>query len=728
MPVDWSRRYGPFLGTYSTFIALNSPAVFDYEVNPKTDLLVVRMGRDASEAFSALQRLLDKNGGKPVFPENKDDFIIQDEQYAKLCRVTDMIDKYRIAGSKVILDAARSRVVQLIRQNPTGFPTNKGRKYLSDAGVPPIPLEWFSDLVVVTDNEGIFLRKCPVVNTGPLDPDVTRKCIQIIKERIEHGHPSISVKLLAQRICLGVSETFQLTRNCGSLMYTPGMAYPCEYLEGMVEGYVSPATITKYHRDVELASLSPFQHVLVLVEKTVESSQDNRIPTEHVMAWCASLDIKPRLLWQCLRDKIFWSSNESDLQILLRSRSGKTQHPNPFMSGEFPSDISQMIKNEIRKLGRYCTVDKLVSSLHWGKQSDNVKKFGPLRTVISRLPDIWYDPFFLYSRAAIDDFVVWPDEGEDESEQTRQLREASNMKFVTSANFASSLVYYLSTSGCEYYPLAQAQESLTQAGLEGSDIYKFFHLFVPSDIVYLRKSTEKDELIAITEGSPEWTIVECLRRSTRKAVPYDALLKGLISCEKFDIDEIDKIRRTLTVFCGDMRNCDPSHIISRYCFYNPGVIVLKTLATEFLAVELPDIKYPSPSNFKVKKLADVDDSGVIESDTTQIEQLHPDLPKWCVPDAIVLCSTRDDQEYYIIKADDGRVRIGSILNESEVLDVPLDVLGPRTVKISDRVMVIGGVYKGSVYRVVGVSGLEASVQISKFEFKSIPVKDLICLK
>jgi len=29
---------------------------------------------------------------------------------------------------------------------------------------------------------------------------------------------------------------------------------------------------------------------------------------------------------------------------------------------------------------------------------------------------------------------------------------------------------------------------------------------------------------------------------------------------------------------------------------------------------------------------------------------------------------------------------------------------------------------------VGISGPDASVQVSKFEFKSIPVKDLVCIR
>jgi len=721
LPLDWSKRFNRHLGSYRNFIALNTPSLFNMEINKNTGISMVGLSGSSGEAFGALQRLIDKSG-KPNIEEHP--FSEPDEQYIKISQISDIIDKYRICGSKVTFDEAKSRLRTLMRQNMTGCALSKARRALSDAGIPPIPLEWFSDLFVIIHEDDVYLRKVRTETRGAVDDGLVVQCGTIIRESIARGIPFVKIQELVSKTGKSQTDLLQTVQRAGTFLYTPDMIYPCDHFEEKIEGYLSPNTIAKYHRDVELASLSPFQHLIHSIERQIGLNEDSRLRSEFVLACSAALDVKPRLLWQCLKAKVFWSCPESDLQVLLRTKVGRAKHSNPYSPNEFPSDLAQSIKTEVKDLGAMCTLDRLTSMLHWGKQSENAKKFGPLRSVLSRMPDIFYDPFYIYSRAAIDELVQWPDEPEDMKSECVKLIEASNLNFINSATFAASMAYYLTTSGYQYYPLHQAQEALVQAGLGESEVFRYSQLFVPSDIIYLRKSATAE--IELPKGSIEWTIVNAIERAGRKAIQFDNLMKALISSKRFEMEDIDRVRTDLSVSCKDMYQTSGSpSSLSNSCFYNPSVIVLRQHAIEHLATEISDIKYPELENFKIRPLLEIEETN--QDDDHDI--LVVDLPKWCIKDSIVKKMGDDFQEEFgITNIDGANIYIQKLSDGESMETVGFDTLIPRQVRVSDKVLVLNGVYRDSTFRVVGISGPDASVQVSKFEFKSIPVKDLVCIR
>ena len=722
IPSDWSRRFRPYLGTYRQFVESKSPTLFEMSFDEASGLMCVSLSRDAPTLLLRYQRLIDTHG-KSV--EAQSNFPSPDDQYMALTRISDLVERYRICGGKEVYDRAIEVIEAFVQRCGKVFDVAMARKSLSDAGIVPLPLEWFSN-VVVLPGDGIYILRESYGRIQSLDEGnlMKRVCSEVLRS-VHQGVPFVKFTEISSHVGLSQIELEAILAETQILLYAPGKGYTCTYFEELVYGYVSPKSVMNYHKSVELLNMSPVRHLVLSLEKTMECFTDKRLPVEYFIAWCSALDLEPRIVWRCVRDKIFWSGSQSDFQVVLRSKSGRKQTLFG-RSEEVPSDMIQSIKQEIRKLGYCCTIDKLSSNLRWGKQSEYAKKYGPLRDVLQDMSDVFYEPNYLYLRASIDGLVSWPDEQTESLRTAQACLDELETKFTTMANLSSMIVYQMVQSGLGSYPLHQVLDLLANAGCDHDLIYSLDYIYVPDSIVYLRRAALSYDIP--TDDSIESAVIRALRNSPRYSVDYDGLIGALLGSRLYQVDEIDAIRQILECNCSSIDQT--SEGLGRLCFFNPNIIALKSVTKEQLAMEFGEYPILSPAKVKRKLGSTSQGSGNVEIDAIEISETSTHRgtsSKWCVMGAVVFLHGSPNRSFVVVAVDGENVSIRSQSNAGEQFSVKATDLGPKPVRTGDSVKVLDGPYKDSIFHVVGSTGTTVSLQISKFEFKSLPMGDVVCV-
>ena len=727
LPSDWSRRFRQFLGTYRQFVEIRTPLLFASTYDESSGLISVQLGEEATNLLLRYQRLIDTYGKSVEMSSNSEG---PDDQYVQLARISDPIERYRICGGKDVYDRAIEVVGEFVSRFRDSFDISKLRKSLNDAAIVPLPLEWFSDLVVMP-GDSIYILRESFDRIQTLDEgNVIKKICAEIFASMQHGVPFVNSFDISSRIGVSHSELVSTLALSPILLYTPDKGYACEVFEKLVYGYVSPKSVAKYHKSVELLNMSPVRHLVLSIEKVLETVPECRLPAEYFLAWCSALDVEPRLVWRCLRDKIFWSGTQSEFQVVLRrSKARKEGMGAKNHADSIPSDVLQTIKQEVKKLGDSCTIDKLTSNLHWGKQSELAKKYGSLKDVLHNLGDIFYDPNYVYLRSSIDKLVSWPD-AQSESQHTHEtsLQELET-KFTTLASVSSLIVYHLMNTGVGFYPLSEAFDLLTNAGYDRDLIYSLDYIFVPDTIIYLRKSALNDE--TPTDTSPESAVIRALRNSPRYAVEYDNLIRALLGSGLYNVDQIDTIRRSLVDDCDKLDARFEG--LGRSCFYNPNVVLLKSAAKEELATELGEYSALSPAKIKRKMGGATHaqlDTDEIDMNDTHLQRAVDSrvLPRWCVIGAVVSVESKPEGNFVIVSVNGGdSAQVRSLSRTDETSLITISDMIPKSIRAGDTVKVLDGPFKDSIFHVVGSTGTEVSVQITKFEFKSLPTESVVAV-
>jgi hypothetical protein len=236
-----------------------------------------------------------------------------------------------------------------------------------------------------------------------------------------------------------------------------------------------------------------------------------------------------------------------------------------------------------------------------------------------------------------------------------------------------------------------------------------------------------------TDASIESAVIRALRNSSRYTVDYDGLIRALLSCGLYTVDEVDSIRHQLAYNCGFIQQIGDG--LGRFCFYNPNAIVLRSLAREGLAMSLVEYSPLSPLKIK-RKLGYTDQEPftnetdeVDESDATLIpvEKVHV-LPRWGLVGSVVSLEDEPDVYFVIDSVLGVIVRLRAQSNENQEISKMVSQVRPKAIRAGDTVKVIEGPYMGSIFHVVGSTGATVSIQVSKFEFKSLPVEHVVCVE
>jgi hypothetical protein len=729
LPSEWSHRFKPTLGSFRLFVETKSPLIFNYDFDVETGLISTKLAGESAEALLRYQRLVD-SCGKPnqavrVFED-------PDDQYLGLCRISDLIERYRLSGGREVYEKADVVFRELSSKFPKGLDSSKAHRTLTEAGIPPLPLEWFTAVFAVP-GDNVFLRKDAIDRIHSIkEGHILKEIASMLIQAFSAGVPSIAASDILSRLSISRYEFEDALKSCDFSVYEPNRIFPSEVFEHLVYGYVSPTTFALYQKTVTLTNMTPVRHLITTIDKVIDLLPNKRLPTEYYIAWCTALDMDPRIVWRCLRNNVFWSGPQSEFQIVLRSKSGRIAQEKSSLV-DIPNDINQLIKTEIKKLGANCTIDKLISNLHWGKQSDFAKKYGLLRDVLLRLSDIFYDPGHLYKRSDLDALVLWPEDETDVSSECLRVLDDTEMKFTTLSGLASLILHHMSSNDVTYFPVSHATQLLANAGYDQQDVYALENLYVPDSIVYLRKIDLVGD-VNFPESSIEGMVVSILRNSNRFSVDYDQLIRALVNSNRFLVPDIDSVRRKLAAECGNL--VEPGEGLSRFCFFNPNVIILKSVAREKLQIDFTEPSVPTPAMVKQKLGYLADDShnkdgndpeGTHDTMITRGSEYAHEPPKWCVMGAIVIDSEQPDETFVIARHEYEKVLLQSLFTPGVEKWMRITSVRPKQVRAGDTVEVLDGPYRGSVFHVVGLTGTTVSLQVSKFEFKSFRLEDVMCV-
>ena len=587
IPLDWSSKFSRRLGPFAPFVRSRSPDIFSFVEDPRTGLLSVRLSTAFQrEGYLAFQRILTTHG---TVDSNSDEVGPDDPQYVILSEIEDMETRCELAGGPSVIDNATTVLHEFTVKYPTGAPVAKVREALSKSGIPPLPLEWFDKLIVRTLGDDVYLRASSYPSELSLSP-VIRSLVSVIT-----SSPSMkaSIEYAVKSLGIGIAELMTVVKDCSLFFYAPGMVFPCSYFETLVLGYVSHATYVKEQERVELSTMSPFRHLLRIVEASLIYSPDQRIPSEHVLAWCHALDVKPRLLWQCLQDKVFWSSPHADLQVVLRASSYPVDEAcyDSHVTA-LPKDLCDEITAQVARLGNQSSIEKLSHGLQWGKSSENRRKYGQLSGVLKVLPDVFYEPDFMFWKDSLTRKVLFP----EIEIRTEAIIEKADVEFLHLLQISKTLSFYLSHEGCQAYPKDDVLHILSSMGMEEDYLKRLSLIFVPGSNLYLRKLPFE---ATFEPASVEEYILFALKASGRKAVDINNLFQKLTESGSFDEAIISNARAEILTYCGNIYNTDLSPL-SRICFYNPDVVLLDSVASANLQIPEQQYKISKPADFVLK--------------------------------------------------------------------------------------------------------------------------------
>lgn len=713
IPPSWERRFAPALGSYSSFIKSHSPDIFTFEECQTSGLVTVGFSDEFLQRGYIAYQLKASSGDLGEFGIVAGSCY--DPQYAALVDISDMNQRGDVAGGTSVLGQAASVIDKITKKNPPGVSFMQVMKALGEEGLPPIPLEWFDSLVVRTNSVWIFKRKHQLPVKGPPDSSVA-----LVESLLVECSPNpLSINVLAQQLRISPQAAAEMIKNCPTAMYEPDTVFACHEFETLVDGYMSPRSREEAEREAELAKMTPVEHLFRSVELCLVNSPTLSIGSEHVLAWCAALDVKPRTLWQCMQGSIFWSSPHADLEILLRTSEGMRECPNLLSSDLLPREVVAEIVEGIKGLGGSCSVDKLSLALKWGRTSDNRKRYGPLRSVLQGIPEVFYDPTRVYLRSGLEGIVLWPTVSEispsHPATAEKILQDYANLMALN-----ASIVYYLTEGGYPCYPLSELVKAFETYGLAGDSIVNLSQLFLPGNNVFLRRLATD---IPVQQGTVEEAVLFSLTASGRRAVDMDTLVEVLTQCGRFDQVHVDRFRTTLVSSCGDILNPDNTGIPG-ICFLNPDVVLLDATATRYLEIPSTEMKLVRTDDFIVKAF---EQEAVNPTDATPDAQ-GSEFPVWMKKGVIVSLNGREE-EFAIesFKHDEISIQLLGVSPEQHI-SCALSQILPRTLRPGDRVLIMRGPNQGREGDLIGMSPNEGSVQMSKTETKSIPLEYLVACK
>jgi hypothetical protein len=580
LPAQWNHKFGHELGSYSSFIKRYSPDIFIFEEDLVRGLLRVKLSPDLNESvFHSFNRIV---GEGPELTLNPNIFCEEDPQYLALAGIKDSKERAALVGKKH-LQRAREVVKSLSDRFPEGFPRGSYFKALGESGIPPIPVEWFDSIVISPGGYTVYRR-----SGADFDgEDRMEEPFKTFREAlVKCGGTSVPLEFLR-----GCSETepqklTEQLKTCPFLLFEPEKVFPCQTFERMVYGYISPETANEQRRREVLASMSPLTHLINCVQAMIDVSAGQSLRTDYIVALCDALNVKPKLVWRCLKDRYFCSAEFSDSQILLRVNRHLSQSRDPLLSQELPTDLITEIKGAIQTLGGSCTVEKLACDVKWGKGSENRRKYGPLRTVITGIQEIFYEPKFMYSKTALSGEVNFPPPLEQDV--TSLVLEGEEARYRSSSDIRTSVLYYLTDGGYDSYPLKVLDDALVAAGSLVS-ARQLRGLFVPGNNIFLRKELSELCVDPVTIGE---FIHLALWSSRLKALDIDMLLKAVYDSGRFDRGEIEDCWESLRRDCREVKRGTKGEL-SYICFYNPDIVILDAVAS--VCLEIPEDQTIKPS-------------------------------------------------------------------------------------------------------------------------------------
>lgn len=433
---DFRRRQGPATpapGTEGLGLGFfEREAARKVEEKKKAEEEKEAADKRAAEEAKAAQALIEKWQAQQAQPENpvcqecgqessESNGRVDENDGLFYCNACCQSWELETKVDPALLERTQRAVLALLESNSGEVDKKHVRNLLNQAGLKGMPLAALGEDVFCSGNE-VFLRRestepAPALpQKAPLPEGLRQQMVELVRE----GGGRLALSVLVERLTWHGKSTRQSMhgplRRClaqvPELWFEPdavlllpaarrrlavfGVDEPVE-VEAEVE---EPAAAAPYVSDAFAELVASVRAWLV--------EADGVLDREVVLPFVKELGFKPGAVIRALSRDVFWTHPQADCEILLRTPAGAAQHPNPIDPEEMHEQVVQKLYGYVREMGPKARSDNLAGKLNWNARSELAKAYGPLRTVLARLPGAFFDPRRLYLKRALDGVVEWP--------------------------------------------------------------------------------------------------------------------------------------------------------------------------------------------------------------------------------------------------------------------------------------------------------------------------------
>ena len=530
IPYGWSQAGLP---DFQTFISSNEI----FKVSQNSGLLQVSCPIDRIVALNQLSKSLPLSSPTPPS-------LFSLDPYAQVLASLNSEETRDKLVSPSVFAKATDTLQKLLRRSPHGLSRSEAEKSIFQTCSLPIPFEWFSsELVFIPGNRVYFRLVSRPVSVAP--SVAVSETVTAITEAVKGRGGSVDVQELSSDDLSSLVDL--IDKYAASLHWSPFLIYsglwPQDYL--MERSSVK----LKHAAGAAAADKSAFGALVDEVLSQVRTKK--KVKSELIEYWCACLGVSPKWVYQSIRDQVIWShTNFSDMQILLR----KKQQSN-VSTTVIPYQLADKIVEKVRE--GVCQIDLLTKQVKWTRNSELRNKYGPLHEVLRKVPEIFFDPEFMYDRESLLTETIGRLPEWDKDKPGAPQREFFDRLYVARRAVHDRVVAAVADQPMEYSKFASLcqQHQLTEE-LFFSD----FDLFFPLKNVFRRKAS----LLAGPEGKPTGNLIdEAVLRVFEKtktiAIDVDALVKSLVDCE-FEETQVQSWQSQLSG--SDVFFHDPHHVYS----------------------------------------------------------------------------------------------------------------------------------------------------------------------
>jgi len=568
-----------------------------------------------------------------------------------------------------------------------------------------------------------------------LPKDIIAQIIDLVKEE-----RMVTLRSLVDRLVWDIGtpryEEFgplwvQLERIY-ELFYVPQVVF----LTHAAAQFIDQTALMRHCRDLYLqvqqnfgdSLVDPFSEMCHIILHLLETSAEGRVSIDVVNVLLKSLQVKPKALLLGLKNDIFWSHPENEFDVLIRTPLGQAQHPDPLPDVFLPKYLHDMLMKEVNSASG-CKLTNLTGALQWNRVSEHKKAYGTLRSVVSGLKELFFDPNYVYLKKSIDELVEWPASGKG-----RFFHQDGG---PAKANLGESMYEIGMKMRAEDVELPVKVRRLAFAAVTGRgghccaqflDTHIDLHfgikltrlfetgefdmtniLFRSTDRVFLRKQAPEDQK-NITVSDVSEKVCDCIIDSLRKNGSHTiAELQTLLK---------DEVGQTLTD--SVIRRVLPKIPL---IFYKPEEIYL--LCTLESIIETDNL---------------IEDFGPLLRSRKREESLRPKMqtkgtltsstwgeqaPAWVSrgvkvsQDGLLMIITKVDGFMCSVRMDDK--------DEDEQEQVAVNTLRPVDPEVGGEVKIVDGPQRGLLGTLVGLAGTDAIVQVIT-SYETLPMRNIVAAK
>lgn len=455
-----------------------------------------------------------------------------------------------------------------------------------------------------------------------------------------------------------------------------------------------------------------FSEFCHLVLRNLQQSKDGRIHADRVNVFLKSLQFKPKQVLTALKKEVFWSHAESEFDVLLRTSAGQQCHPDPLPDCYLPEYLHQMLLKEVKQ-NTGCKLSNLIGAMGWNRVSEHKKAYGTLRSVVSGLKELFYDPDYLYLKKTIDTVVEWPATAkgrffnddqqhlEQPSETMHELAQKCAVEQVEPPVQVRRLVFGVVMSRGGHCPAEYLDSTIDmQFGIKLSALfqdgqYDMRNLLWLSDRVFLRKRATRNYSIADVSETVCSKIVDSLREHGSRTLEE---LKQVI---KDEMEVSDAIIRKIVSKIPE-------------AFFEPEEVYMLFCLAELIETE--NVSDCGGVFFRKDEEPAAKRMKIMEKPSSLA--WGEEAPPWVMP-GVAVHKEGDVGVIISVNGFECTVRVGDV-----DVEVAVNTLRPVDGEVGKEVKIIDGPQRGLTGKLTGIAGADAIVQIAT-SFETISLRKVV---